>query len=76
MVYINFRRKRYRVDKGVQTVPEPKPELHQLKVMLSVWWDSKGMIMFELLPPNNTINSAFYCTQLDHLHAQVVINRP
>ena len=33
-------------------------------------------IMFELLPPNTTINSAFYCSQIDHLHAQLVIKRP
>ena len=30
---------------------------HQKKVLLSVWWDYKGIVYFELLPPNRTINS-------------------
>ena len=28
--------------------------------MLSVWWDWKGMVFFELLPRNQTINSDVY----------------
>ena len=33
-----------------------KTELYQKKIMLSVWWDWKGVIFFELLPRNQTIN--------------------
>ena len=31
--------------------------------MLSVWWDFKGIVSFELLPDNTTINSEDYCNQ-------------
>jgi len=39
----------------------------QRKVMLSVWWDFKGVV-FELLPRNQTINSNVYYRQLDSLN--------
>ena len=38
------------------------------KVMLSVWWDFKGIVFFELLPDNTTINSEVYCHQLGKLN--------
>ena len=30
-------------------------ELHQKKIMMSVWWDWKDVVFFELLPRNQTI---------------------
>ena len=41
-----------------------KTDIHQKKVMLSVWRDFKGIVYFELLPRNQTINSNVYCPQL------------
>ena len=35
--------------------------------MLSVWWDFKGIVFFELLLDNTTINSEVYC-DLDSLN--------
>ena len=32
--------------------------------MLSVWWDFNGIVYFELLPSDQTINSNVYCRQL------------
>ena len=32
--------------------------------MLSIWWDYKSVVYFELLPNNRTINSDVYCQQL------------
>ena len=34
-----------------------KADIQQKKVMLSVWWDVKCIVYFELLPRNQTINS-------------------
>ncbi|XP_045540347.1 histone-lysine N-methyltransferase SETMAR-like [Papilio machaon] len=34
-----------------------KPGLTRNKVMLCVWWDWKGIIHYELLPPGRTIDS-------------------
>ena len=44
--------------------------------MLSVWWDWKGMVFFELLPRNETINSDVYCRQLNKLNAAFNEKRP
>ena len=41
------------------------------KIMLFVWWDWKGVVFFELLPRNQTINFYFYCRQLNKLNAVV-----
>jgi len=35
--------------------------------MLSVWWDWKGIVHYELLQRGETINSVLYCAQLDRL---------
>ena len=48
----------------------------QKKIVLSVWWDWKGMVFFELLPRNQTINSDVYCRQLNKLIAAVKEKRP
>ena len=49
----------------------PKQASIQKKWLLSIWWDWKGVIFFELLSPNRTINSAVYCEQLDKLSVAV-----
>ena len=52
-----------------------KANIHQ-KILLSIWWDWKGPVYFELLPRNQTINSEVYCRQLDKLNAEVKEKRP
>ena len=48
-----------------------KADIHQKNVMLSVWWDFKGIVYFELLPRNQTINSNVYCRQLMKLDKEM-----
>ncbi|GBP89443.1 Mariner Mos1 transposase [Eumeta japonica] len=43
--------------------------------MLCVWWDWKGNIHYELLPPGKTINSDLYYQQLMRLKKEVEKNR-
>ncbi|XP_025266855.1 histone-lysine N-methyltransferase SETMAR-like [Camponotus floridanus] len=76
IVYNNVERKRSwsRRDDSLQTTS--KAELHQRKIMLSVWWDWKGVVFFEPLPRNRTINSDVYCRQLDSLNESVIQKRP
>ena len=52
-------------DKPAQTTP--KAEIQQKKIMLSVWWNYEGILYFELLPKNQTINSNVYVQQLAKL---------
>ena len=37
--------------------------------MLYIWWDWKGVLYYELLLENQTVNSNKYCSQLDQLKA-------
>ena len=46
------------------------------KVMLSVWWDFEGIIYYEILRPNTTIDSKLYCEQLQNLKVALQTNRP
>ena len=52
-----------------------KAESHQKKVMLSVWWDFKGIVFFELLPKNQTIDTTVYCRQFDSLQQSIMQKR-
>ncbi|KAJ0175787.1 hypothetical protein K1T71_008946 [Dendrolimus kikuchii] len=53
-----------------------KPGLTRNKVMLCVWWDWKGIIHYELLPPGRTVDSELYCEQLMRLKQKVERKRP
>jgi histone-lysine N-methyltransferase SETMAR len=44
--------------------------------MLCIWWDWKGILYYDLLPRNQTINSDVYCSQLDRLNAAIDQKRP
>lgn len=74
--YVNEKRRRSWTDKGSQTPIHPRPSLHPRKIMLSVWWDSSGVIHWELLPANSTITAVKYCEQLDRLAAKISELRP
>lgn len=45
--------------------PTPVPDFRQRKIMLSVYWDSSGIIYWELL--DRTVNSEVICAQLDRV---------
>ncbi|KAK6737431.1 hypothetical protein RB195_019872 [Necator americanus] len=50
-------------------MPDPfvKGEIHEKKVILSVWWGVHGIYCFELLPDNTTVSAEVYCAQLQRL---------
>lgn len=75
-LYVNERRRRAWVKPDEQPPPLPKPGLHPRKIMLCVWWNSRGVIHFELLPPNQTINAEYYCHQLERLADKLGNLRP
>ena len=46
----------------------PKPNLHQKKVMVTVWWSAACLIHYSFLNPGKTITSEKYTHQTDELH--------
>jgi len=52
-----------------------KPGLMPRKVMLYVWnW--KGIVRYDLLQPDQTINSNLYCQQMERLRQAIEKMRP
>ena len=76
VVYNNIKRKRSWSKPCEPAQTTLKADIHQKKVLLSVWWDYKGIVYFELLPPNRTINSVVYIEQLTKLNNAVEEKRP
>ena len=69
ILYNNVEWKRLRGKRNEPPPTTPKAGLHPKKVMLYIWWDWKGVLYYELLPENQTIDSNKYCAQLDQLKA-------
>ena len=61
-------------DEPAQSTSEA--DIRQKKVILSVWWDFKGIVYFELLLRNQTINSNVDCRQLMKLDKEIKKMRP
>lgn len=53
-----------------------QPELTAQKALLCIWWDLKGLIHYELLPADQTVNQDLYFQQLTRLKAAVEQKRP
>ncbi|XP_054156275.1 histone-lysine N-methyltransferase SETMAR-like [Oppia nitens] len=70
-LYINVTRKGQWLSKGEKTVPTPRADLHQKKVMLCVWWNIKGIVHWELLNVGQTVNSDLYCQQLERVKSSL-----
>ena len=46
----------------------PKPNLHQKKVMVTVWWSAVGLIHYSFLNLSETITSEKYAQQIELMH--------
>ena len=42
----------------------PKPRVKPDKTMICVWWDWEGMVHWEMLERNATVNKKLYIAQL------------
>lgn len=76
VTYDNVNRKRSWCKKDESAQMTAKPGIHQKKVMLSVWWDYQGIIYFEILRRNETINSDVYIQHLSNLNNEIQKMRP
>ena len=54
----------------------PKPELHQKKVMLTVWWSATSLIHYSFLNAGETITAEKYCQQMDEMHQKLRQQHP
>ena len=54
----------------------PKLELHQKKVMLTVWWSATGLKYYSFLNASETITAQKYCQQMDEMHQKLQQQHP
>ena len=74
--YENIKRKRSWSKAGDLPQTTSKAGLSAKKVMLSIWWDWKRIVNYELLQLGATINSVLQCAQLDCLNELIQKERP
>ena len=56
---------------GRAWVPEAKTQPSAGKVMATVFWDAKGVIMLDFLPKRSTITGVYYANLLDQLRTAI-----
>jgi histone-lysine N-methyltransferase SETMAR len=56
--------------------PRPKRDLHAKKVMLTVFWSSRGFHLIDALPAGETFDSNYACVLLDRLDQSMRAIRP
>lgn len=62
--YDNPKRKNQWLSSGQPPQTTPKPDIHGKKIMLCCWWNSNGLVHYELLKSGETVTSDLYVKQL------------
>jgi len=76
--WINFEnthRKKSWVNARSPTISTPK-KCALKKAMLCIWWDSKGLLFYEMLKPGETVTTNLYKGQLHKLNEKIQELRP
>lgn len=76
VLYVNVIRRREWVNRGEKASPIAKAGLHPKKCPLSLFWDTEGVVYWELMPQGATITGEVYSQQLDRLAEALVEKRP
>lgn len=76
ILFDNPKRQKSWVDPGQPSTSTAKPNRFGKKAMLCVWWDSDGIIYYELLKPGETVNAERYQQQMTDLYDAVAAKRP
>lgn len=74
--YDNRKRSSQWLDKDEPPKHSPKRNIHEKKLMVSVWWCSAGVIHYEFLKPGSSITAEVYCKSLDEMVKKIKIKQP
>ena len=75
-LYINMKQRKEWLSPPKKGTPRLKQDLHPHKTMLCVWWDWEGIIHYELLERNQTVNAELYVQQMVRLKMAIQEKRP
>jgi histone-lysine N-methyltransferase SETMAR len=76
ILYDNHKRSYQWLDSDETAKQCPKPNLHQKKLMVSVWWSNSGVIHHTFMKPGESITADVYCMQLDEMMRKLAIKQP
>ena len=76
IMYDNRRRSAQWLDRDEAPKHIPKPNLHPMKTMVTVWWTAAGVIHYSFLKPGQTINADKYCEQIKEMHKKLTQIQP
>lgn len=76
ILFDNRKRSALRLDKEESAKHCPKQNIHQKKLMMSVWWTGSGIIYRTFLKSGESITSEIYCSQLNEIMIQLAIKQP
>lgn len=60
---------------GDEPMTESKRKLTTKKHLATIFWDSKGILLIDVLPRNSNMTSIYYCQVLDRLKGALQIKR-
>lgn len=70
--YDNSSRHGQWLDKGQPPLASPKPGRFDTKLLLCIWWNTRGPVYFELLKSGQTVDSKRYCQQLVKVNRELI----
>lgn len=76
ILYDNRKRSSQWLDADEPAKQCAKPKFHQKKLMVTVWWTSRGVIHFSFLKQGKSITAEVYCTQLDEMMKKLAEKQP
>lgn len=76
IMYDNLSRASRWLDKDEPPKKFPKQKLTKQKVLVTVWWSSRGLIYYRFLPAGQTINADLYCQYLQEMHQELLLKQP
>lgn len=71
ITYDNRRRSGQWLDADEPPRQFPKPNVHEKKVMVTVWWSSAGVIHYNFFSPGQTITAESYCEEIDKMYRKL-----
>jgi len=72
----NPKRKKSWLSPGEASPSTSRPNRFGKKTMLCVWWDQSGVVYYELLKPDETVNTQRYRQQMINLNHALIERRP
>ncbi|UYV83506.1 hypothetical protein LAZ67_23001258 [Cordylochernes scorpioides] len=75
-LYLNMKPRKEWLAPGDIPKPRIRQDLHPQKAMICVFWDCEGVLYWEMLKRNATVNKDLYIAQFHHMNEAIQQKRP